>query len=136
MEWVKILGLFAVALYYLFSKVSSESKNTPKKSQPKRPGNNPTSLEEILRELSNQTQTKSSSTPPKPVESRNRKKLSHNHEQEEYLRPEWEAEPKSKPVIKVKSIEKIEMEPLDHHEHDIDLKQAIIYDAILNRPYR
>ncbi|MCB0735214.1 MAG: hypothetical protein KDC76_11565 [Bacteroidetes bacterium] len=126
MDWQQIIFIILGIIYFLFRN-NGDKEQTKKKPQPKRAsgGGSTTSLEEILRELTGKQpkSRKQNREPEAPVE------------YEPLVRtPQPER-------IKESSIKRIEVVHLDDHEHidhrehlDFDLRQAVINDAILNRP--
>ncbi|MCB9262362.1 MAG: hypothetical protein H6607_08315 [Flavobacteriales bacterium] len=128
MDIEKLLPLILIALYYLFGKKSSdEKKKAPKPVAQKRPtaSSKPQkTLEDIIRELSGQPEEKES----KPAE---RKKIKHTHEADIPMES-LETKKYVRPRIESKSTRRVMAEEAE--EIDFDLQQAVINDAILNRP--
>ena len=128
MDTKQILILIGFAIYYFLrangNKDKKQKKAAPKRAQPRPTSAKPQkSLEEILRDLANQGE-EVEKPKPKPVPPAY-----------EYEKPVEQPKPTVKKEYKVTA-------PLEVHETDeedsaeFDLKQAVINDAILNRPWK
>mgnify|MGYP000962057795 CR=1 FL=1 len=129
MDTKQILILIGFAIYY-FLRANGNKDKKQKKVAPKRPQSNQKgssrqkNLEEILRELAQQGET--------PIEKK-----------KEAPKPAFEYEVPSIEEIEDKKVEepketkttRISLEDDSHESMHFDLRQAVINDAILNRPW-
>ncbi|MGB0851212.1 MAG: hypothetical protein ACPGTP_08185 [Bacteroidia bacterium] len=133
-----------IALWLLYKLVGSGKSKEQKPKQRKKPASRPQttkktpSLEEILRELSGEQKPKPSPKPA-PVQRQSladeRKKIDIVDHQYDF-RPEYEHHADTgEDIADIK--EKIRREKFKEEEvveAEIDIRQAVIYDTILNRP--
>ncbi len=123
MEFKNILILVGVAVYYYLRARSNSKKNEANqknvKPSPKTSSSKGRSLEDILREFQQEVTPEPSPNPEQRFE-------------EPIIEKEFVE--KSKPIQPVKLVEIEEEE--DGDEDSFDLRQAVINDAILNRPHR
>jgi len=130
-DFKQILLLIGIGLYYYLQSRNKDKKTQKKPTRrpgPQAPQTNPTptsnpktTLEDILRELVEEE-------PPRKPEPR--AKIKHVEIDKSVRKPKSaETTPRSKPV---KRIKRIEVEEID--ASNFDLRQAVINDAILNRP--
>jgi hypothetical protein len=140
-DFLKFLPIVLYLLYRAFA--PSKKKEQKPKQRPMRPKNPPRqspNLEDILRELTGET--KATEPEPEFVEvptpkskSRSREKLEFEDHQYDF-RPEYEHHADTgKDLKEIKQEIKEEKGISTPVASEVDLRQAIIYDAILNKPY-
>ena len=127
MDTKQILILIGFAIYYfLRAKGNKDKKVAPKRPQPnQKPPSRQKNLEEILRDLAQQGET--------PVE-----------QEREPARPTFDYEVPSIEIKEEKKVEKpkesktvrISLDEGSDQSSEFDLRQAVINDAILNRPWK
>lgn len=126
MELKQILILVGFAIYYFIranSKKDQDQKAQPKKRPQQRANPTPQrSIEDILRDLAGDT-------PPVT-----RQKEIYAEPEQEIVELPTEQKPR-RPHVEPVTHKKIEVEH-DDEGVDFDLRQAIIIDAILNRPHQ
>lgn len=126
MDTKQILILIGFAIYYLIRSSGSKQKDqkaAPKKRPQKRnPAAPQRSIEDILRDLAGEKESKAEKTitfePDEPV-----------------VEIPTEIQPR-RPHPPATPHKRIEVEHDEEEDHGFDLRQAIINDAILNRPYQ
>lgn len=139
MEPRQILLLVGLALYYWFrstakkNKQKNQQKAKPKTAPPRSTAQDNTpkerSLEEILRELAGESTPKPE--PKAKPDNRERQKIKHVEVKQPAYAPE---------AISTETLpryRRVAVKPLPEEEHeevDFDLRQAVINDAIMNRP--
>ena len=128
MDWQQIILLIGAALYFaLKNKGQDQQKSKNKGGQKKRQERPTPSLEDILRELTGEGPARRPTPPPAPMPQPEPK-----HVVQKVHKPE---------PVKVHDIPTVKLEDSEEEESpsnkpDFDLRQAVIYDAILNRPYQ
>jgi hypothetical protein len=140
-ELLKFLPILLYVLYRLFSsgkkKQPTSKPQKRKQERPKRTSTSTPSIEDILRELSGEPKQKEEPKPvPKPKQKRTRKPIEIvDHSKD--LRVDYNHDADTGPSLQVLRSEMNKEKGLDNEkvEVDFDLRQAIINEAILNRPY-
>jgi hypothetical protein len=139
-ELLKFLPIILYVLYRLFGgskKKQPEPKpQRQKQERPKRPNTSTPSIEDILRELSGETSKKEE---PKRISKPKRERKSieivdHSKDVRVDYNHDADTGPNLKEIRKELDEEKGLRDADDKIE--FDLRQAVINDAILNRPYR
>lgn len=141
-EFLKFLPLIAYVVYRIVAggkKTQEKRKVKPRtQSKPKpKPKTSTPSLEDILRELSGESrqQAKPIVQKPKPKKRVRQKIDIVDHSKDERIEYVHDANTgKSVSAIREEILEEQGLDKSEEHI-EIDLKQAIIYDAILNRPH-
>ncbi|MBR9861433.1 hypothetical protein GYB22_11955 [bacterium] len=137
-EYIWIIG---AVLYFLFSrgKRKEESPNAPKPKSKKqsRPRK---SLEDILKELSGEGEFVPQPEPvvKKKPKARSRKKIEiheHNEIYEDTINHDGDTGETIEILREKLESERIRRLQLEEYKRDFDLQQAVVYDAIMNKPY-
>lgn len=136
-ELIKFLPIVLYLVYRAFSAgKGKEEKPKPRPVQQKKPQKQPSSIEDILRELRQEVLQEEPEYAPVVTKKQKPAKIKIEDHQYDFV-PEYEHHGK-----KGKSLSKIRLEIaedqnnvlVDFDTDNINLRQAVIYDAILNRP--
>ena len=135
-ELIKFLPIVLYLVYRAFSAgKGKEEKVKPRPVQQKKQTKQPSSIEDILRELREEIVPEEK---PKPVVAKKQAPSKITIEDHQYdFRPEYEhhgKKSKSLAVIRTEIAEDQNNVPILIDADSIDLRQAVVYDAILNRP--
>lgn len=135
-DLIKFLPIVLYLIYRAFSAgKGKEEKVKPRPIQQKKPTKQPSSIEDILRELREEIVPEEK---PKPVVAKKKAPSKIEIQDHQYdFRPEYEhhaKKSKSLAVIRTEIAEDQNNEPVLLDADSVDLRQAVIYDAILNRP--
>ena len=136
-EYFKFIPVALWVLYKIFGgSKSKEQKPKQRTQRQSRPKSNPAtpSIEDILRELSGGTKKKEPSVKMAAPETQSKKIEIVDHQYD--FRPEYEHHADTGPNLdQIKKEIKREKHIAEKTEPvEIDLRKAVIYDAILNRP--
>jgi len=133
MELKNIIFMVLGILYFIFRASGNKDKSTKepdqKPQQNSRSGSTP-SIEDILRELTGEAPRSS----PKVVKQKKAKPVEVEQNEHEKYRETVSARQTRRPLKLIEDLPIAEPEQTDSFE--FDLRQAIINDAILNRPYK
>lgn len=134
-ELIKFLPIVLYLVYRAFSAgKGKEEKPKPRPVEQKKPARKPSTIEDILRELREETMDVPK---PQPVVQKKKAPTKIKFEDHQYdFVPEYEHHAKeSKPLSKIRlEIAEDQRALPEVDAEDFDLRQAVIYDAVLNRP--
>lgn len=137
-DFLKFIPIALWILYSIFGKSSKTKKQKPKSRPVAAPKQKKTtSIEDILRELSGEVKEVAKPVVEKANKPKPNKRKKLNISEKEYdFRPEYEIHADTGPSVEAvkDEIDEIRGKRPVISKGNIDLRQAIIYDAILNRP--
>ena len=147
-NFFELLPFIIGILYFVFGK-GKKKKESPKPRHPRPKTSSSTpSIEDILRELTGESPQKSKPEPepvytPEPETPVPFEPVYEGRKSLETIQPEVKKDASGDyehSSAKMKALELVDFVELDDDEDEgpsieIDLRQAVIYDAILNRPY-
>ncbi len=136
-DLIKFLPIVLYLVYRAFSAgKGKQEKVKPRPVQQKKPARQPSSIEDILRELREEVLPEEPQYAPVVNKKQEPTKIKIEDHQYDFV-PEYEHHgKKGKPLSKIRLeiAEDQNMLPVDFDTENIDLRKAVIYDAILNRP--